>query len=413
MRSRSSLLALAVAAALPSVAGAVDFSYSGFSTAAYAQTDTDEAGVGYVGQPEGIDSDGSFAIDSKLGMQVSAKFNDMFSATVQGVAYADLTADWEPRLDWAYLRAQVLPSLSARAGYMRAPTFMFSDSVFIGYANTWLRPPLEIYNLSPAYQLRGVDVTWRDSVGPATVSVQTFYGDSELDAGKPAQTIDVPEWKGLAVTAEFSAWSARVAYSELELGTTTDDLIPLLVGLNSLPASVCAPCASEAAALDLDGAVFKMLTGGVQYDDGSSIVIGEYAQRRSGSYVVPDMNSAYLTYGRRIGGFTPYGTFAMTRRQEVESTRISAAGLPQPFATIVGTLAAGVNSAISQGNQDQDTWSVGLRYEVPSFSVVDAALVKLQFDHIDTKGGRGMLVAVSPGFEDDVNMVSVSFDFIF
>ena len=151
MRLRSSLVALAVAGAMPSVASAVEFSYNGFSTAAYAQTDTDDAAVGYVGQPEGIDSDGSFAIDSKLGLQVTAKFNEFVSATVQGVAYADLTADWEPHLDWAYVRVQPLSNLSVRAGYLRTPTFMFSDSVFIGYANTWVRPPIEVYNLSPAY----------------------------------------------------------------------------------------------------------------------------------------------------------------------------------------------------------------------------------------------------------------------
>jgi hypothetical protein len=145
MRSRISLLALAIAAASPSVAAAVEFSYNGFSTAAYSQTDTDKAQVGYSGQPEGIDSRGTLGFDSKLGMQLTAKLNDTFSATVQGVAYTDLTSEWEPHLDWAYIRAQLMPDLSARAGLLRTPLFMFSDSIFIGYANVWLRAPLEIY----------------------------------------------------------------------------------------------------------------------------------------------------------------------------------------------------------------------------------------------------------------------------
>ena len=42
------------------------------------------------------------------------------------------------------------PSLSTRVGYLRAPTFMYSDSIFVGYANSWLRAPMEVYNLSPA-----------------------------------------------------------------------------------------------------------------------------------------------------------------------------------------------------------------------------------------------------------------------
>ena len=122
MASRFSIIALAVTAALPTVASAVDFSYSGFSTAAYAQSDTDLADVSYTSQPDGIDKGGSFEMDSKIGLQVTAKFNEIISATVQGVGYTDLTGDWEPHLDWAYVRAQATQSLSFRAGYLRTPT---------------------------------------------------------------------------------------------------------------------------------------------------------------------------------------------------------------------------------------------------------------------------------------------------
>ncbi|MDY6948606.1 MAG: hypothetical protein SXG53_23125 [Pseudomonadota bacterium] len=44
--------------------------------------------------------------------------------------------------------------------------------------------------------------------------------------------------------------------------------------------------------------------------------------------------------------------------------------------------------------------------------MVNGALVKLQFDHIDAVG-RGNLNNVRPGFDGKVNMVSASFDFIF
>ena len=45
--------------------------------------------------------------------------------------------------------------------------------------------------------------------------------------------------------------------------------------------------------------------------------------------------------------------------------------------------------------------------------MLKAALIKLQFDHIDAKDGRGMLNNVTAGFDGNVNMVSASFDFIF
>lgn len=407
MRPRISVIALAVAAALPSLAAAVDFSYSGFSTAAYAQSDTDLAQVGYIGQPEGIDSDGTFTTDSKLGLQVTARFNEQFSATVQGVAYADLTAKWEPHLDWAYVRYRPTSKLSARAGYLRAPTFMYSDSVFIGYSNSWVRPPLEVYGLSPAYQVRGVDLTWRDNIGGVTVSVQPYYGDSELDAGDPAMTIEVPEWAGLAVSAEFGSFMVRAGYSSLELGNTSDALVDPIATLRGMAALGCVGCAADADALDLKGVKIKNSDVGVQFDNGSNLFIVEYAHRDSGSYVTPDMHSMYATYGHRFGNFMPYGTYAVARRDDSDMASAIPAG--SPFAA----LAAVANSTLATGNDDQDSYTLGVRYEVPSFSVLKGAILKLQYDHIEAKDGVGMFINVKPGFDGDTDMVSASFDFIF
>lgn len=406
MSSRFSLIALAVAAALPTVASAVDFSYSGFSTAAYAQTDTDKADVAYTSQPDGIDKGGTFETDSKLGVQVTAKFNDVVSATVQGVAYSDLAGDWEPRLDWAYLRVQPLQSLSLRAGYLRAPTFMYSDSIFIGYANTWVRAPLEVYNLSPVYQIRGVDATWRTQLGAVTLTLNPYFGDSEIDL--VSQTIDVPEWKGLAATASIGSWQARAGFSQVDLESDVNSVATLTNNLLGVPSSVCGACASEARKLTIDGTKVDNLSLGVQYDDGTNFVATEYASAKSdGNYFIPDRYAGYLTYGRRFGNFMPYATLAAQRRdQPLTSNAIPATG---PLAGLNG----GVNAVMaSAGGTDQDSYSVGVRYEVPSFWVVSGALVKLQFDHIDADG-RGNLNNVEPGFDGKVNMVSASFDFIF
>ncbi len=405
MSPRFSIIALAVAAALPTVASAVDFSYSGFSTAAYAQSDTNDASLGFTAQPESIDKGGSFKTDSKLGVQVTARFNELISATVQGVGYADLTGDWEPHLDWAYVRVQPRQDLSFRAGYLRAPTFMYSDSIFIGYANTWVRAPMEVYNLSPVFQIRGVDATYRTQLGAFTVSVNPYYGDSEVKL--PGETLDVPEWLGLATTVSYNSFQFRVGYSKVELGTTTRDLQPLVDGLRAVPSAFCGACSAEADRLDMDGLKVGNFNAGLQYDDGANFVATEYASTSTdGNYVVVSRHGAYATYGRRFGGFMPYVTYAISRRDEtLHSDAIPAVG---PLAA----LNAGVNAVIGSGATDQDTYSAGVRYELPSFSVVKGALVKLQFDHIDADG-RGDLNNVTPSFDGKVNVVSASFDFIF
>ena len=401
--SRFSILAMAVAAALPTVASAVDFSYSGFSTAAYSQTDTDLADVGYSSQPDSIDKGGSFETDSKLGVQLTAKFNDIFSATVQGVAYTDLTGDFEPHLDWAYVRAQATQSLSFRGGYLRAPTFMYSDSVFVGYANTWVRPPLEVYNLSPVYQLLGVDATYRTQLGAFTVTVNPYFGESEVDTAN--LTLDVPEWKGLATSVNVGSFQARVGYGVVELKTDANSISALTDPLFAIPSSICAGCAPEAQKFIIGGAKIANFNVGVQYDDGTNFVATEYAKSNAdgGEYFMPDRYSAYVTYGRRFGNLMPYATLAGSRRETPMST--NAISIPALSDAVNGVIA-------SQGATDQDSYSLGVRYELPSFSVVKGALVKFQYDHIDADG-RGMLNNVQPGFDGKVDMVSASLDFIF
>lgn len=393
---------MAIAATLPSLANAVDFSYSGFATAAYAQTDTDEAQVGYTGQPNGIDSDGSLEIDSKLGVQVTARFNDIVSATVQGVAYADLTGDWEPRLDWAYLRLEPISGLSFRAGYLRAPIFMYSDSVFIGYANVWVRPPMEIYNMSPVYQMRGIDATWRGMVGPVAVSVNPYFGDSKVDL--ESETLDLPSWAGIAATAEYGSVMFRVGYSEAEIDTTSKRVEPLILNLRSVSPVMCPTCAIEADRTDLKGKHVKMASVGVQYDHGQNFVATEYAHMDSqDSYLLPNKMSAYFTYGRRFSNLMPYVTYAISDR----STSTT------PSTIMIPALRDGVNFAISSGYDDQMTYSVGARYEIPSFSVVKGAIVKLQYDRIEAGHGTGMFNNPTADFDGSVNMISASFDFIF
>ncbi|HKE95147.1 MAG TPA: hypothetical protein VKB34_12625, partial [Povalibacter sp.] len=311
-------------------------------------------------------------------------------------------------LDWAYVRFQPVSRLSARAGYMRTPTFMYSDSVFVGYANTWIRPPMEVYNLAPAFQLRGVDLTWRDSIGEVNFSVQPYFGDSKLKIGEAEKTLNIPAWSGIAVSGQYRSFMARAGYASIETDGMDIGLGALIDPLKAAAAAFnCAACAKDAQHLDLDGTVLKILDLGAQYDNGTDIAMVEYGHRSSSSYVIRGMYAAYATYGHRFGNFTPYATYAIARLNGRETSEIPAVGPLAGLSNVVTSTLA------ERFNNDQDTWSIGLRYEVPAFSVLSGAVAKLQYDSIDAKGGRGLFVAPQPGFDGTAGMISASFDFIF
>ena len=154
------------------------FSFSGFGTVGL--TGTTRNGAEYVipGQVHGADKSLSGEVDSKLGLQGTAKFNAQFSATAQVLTKQTGKGDWTPQVEWAFAKWQATPGLAIRAGRMGAPFFAVSDFRDVGYANTWLRPPIDVYGQVPVSHFDGVDVNWSTQVAGKSVSLQVFGGES-------------------------------------------------------------------------------------------------------------------------------------------------------------------------------------------------------------------------------------------
>lgn len=405
MRFRGSLLAAAVCAALPTVSSAVDFHYSGFSTAGYSEVDKDGVLYRSSTNKEAIDSSGSLEYDSILGVQGTVRFDDQWSVTAQGVVKTQPDGDFGPSLDWAYLKWQPLSNLAIRAGLTRPPTFMFSDSVYLGYANTWVRPPMEVYGISPVYQMTGVDAVWSNNVGPVKVTVQPYAGVSTLTlpvaAGGDAD-IDVKDWYGLAVTGEIGSFTGRIGYHTKKYDGELPSLRPIVAAITA------AGYPDVAAKTGFDGNKSPIFNAGLQYDNGSTFVISEYAKRGSERIVVAELSGAYLTVGHRFGSFAPYATYATLSVDSDRSTNL----IPRTSARNIAL--DNQLDSLAAGTSDQNSYAVGLRYELPAFAFLKGAVLKGQYDHIDPKdGGKGFLGAVPAGFNDSVNMYTLTADFLF
>jgi hypothetical protein len=405
MRLRGSILAVAICAALPTVSSAVDFHYSGFSTAGYSEVDKDGVLYRSSTNKEAIDSSGSLEYDSILGLQGTVRFDDQWSVTAQGVVKTQPDGDFGPSLDWAYVKWQPLSNLAIRGGLTRPPTFMFSDSVYLGYANTWARPPLEVYGISPVYQMTGVDAVWSMNAGPVKITVQPYAGVGELTlpiaAGGDA-SIDVKDWYGLAVSGEIGSFTGRIGYHT----KTYDGEMRSTQGLvNTLRAAGFSEAATK---VGFDGNKSPILNIGAQFDNGRTFVISEYAKRSSERVIVPELSGAYLTAGHRFGNFAPYATYAMLKVDSPRSTNLI------PRTTVLGATLDTQLDSIAAATSDQDSYGLGLRYELPSFAFLKGAVLKAQYDHINPKdGGKGFLSAAPAGFSDSVNMYTLTADFLF
>lgn len=384
-----------------------EFRFSGFGTLAATYSDERRADfVSTIFQPNGPGYTRPWAItpDSKFGMQMDAVFSDRISAVVQVVAQHRHDNSFMPQVEWANLKYQATSDLSVRVGRIATPTFLVSDTRFVGYAQPWIRPPVEVYGVLPITSNDGVDLSWRSRFGDASNTVQAYYGRATARL-KTGEATSKPGW-GVIDTVQLGDLSLRAGYSANRVDIDFPGITTLVNGINNF-AALPAPVGPQAAALAAKYSTRDMHLGAfslaANYDPGKWFVMAEFVDLNGEGFLV-DSRSWYVTGGYRMGSFTPYATYARTRSRVTTEP-----GIPLPAAA---PLNAGINAALNnQFNGSQSTLTLGVRWDV-----MKNTALKAQYDRIDlAANSAGRLANVQPGFVrgGNVNLFSAALDFVF
>lgn len=397
--ARAGVLALSICCAFAAQAGDDGFSYhlSGFGTIGYAQSNSNDVLFTNPAQSKGADKGGSALLDSRLGGQVNMNFGQNVGATVQAIALQDARGDFRPRLEWAFVRYNLSSDITVRAGRLGWPAYLVSDFRYVGYANTWVRPPVEVYDLAELDNFDGADISWSHSVGPGYLTLKALGGHATnslpLGAGHSA-TLRVNQLVGAYATYEIGNLRVRGGISSGKVDYTTPDLDSLFGGLQM------AGYGNLVQSLALRNARTNFISLGAHYDAHNVVLTGEYADRRSASFL-GHTHGWYGTFGYRLGNVMPYVTWAgYSKRSDANRYAVPAVGPLLP-------LSVGVAGIV--GSNGQHTASLGARWDVH-----DNVALKFQFDHIMPAAAGGDFSNVQPGFNGHaVNVVSVVADFVF
>ena len=385
---------------------------SGFGSAALTFTDTNEAEFARPNQASGARKSPRTGVDSNFGVQANVVVNDWLSATAQGLVRKDGADDFGAELAWAFVKAKLSSDLSVRVGRMGLPVFMISDYRNVGYANTMLRPPVEMYAQVPMNSIDGVDVTWQRSFGDTTVSAQLALGSSSSDASSASGVshLRTSSLRALNLVAEHGPLTLRLGRAEGKL--TVNDSASMNTLLSSLRATgagygfpTLAPLAD---ALSLQKKNASFTSAGMTLDWNNLLLQGEYAKRKTDSWV-NDTNSWYLMAGYRIGKFLPYVNHATTKSVGRVANTVPGAcppGYPAACTPTLRALSAGVELLSTPVNQSSD--SIGVRWDLHS-----SAALKVQIDRVRPSGNAGLLLKAAPGFTGPVTVGAVSLDFVF
>src|SRR5579859_5277752 len=382
------------------------FSFSGFGSLGLVHSSEHQADFissGLKPNGAGFSHNWSADVDSLIGAQVSANLTPELSAVLQVISEQNYDNTYRPHVEWANIKYAFTPDFSIRAGRIVLPTFLVSDYRKVGYANSWVRPPVEVYSLVPINNSDGLDASYRLRVGEFTNTVQANYGNTKpsIPPGGAANAKDV--W-GISDTGEYGAATFHISYIRTNL--TLDAFKPLFDGFRQF--------GSEGAALadkyDPDNTTAKFIGLGGMYDPGGWFLAAEWGSIHSSS-VLGKRSAWYASGGYRLGKLTPYLTYAQAKADSNTSDPgLNVSALPPFLAGAAGALNAGLNTILA-ATPVQKTVSLGGRWDFTKG--VD---LKLQYDHTRLgTGSSGTLVNLQPGFQPGgtVNVISAVVDFVF
>ncbi len=367
---------------------------SGFGTAALTMTDTDLAEFIRPNQSNGVGKSPRTGVDSNLGLQATAKFSDRLSFTVQGLVRKVAKDSYGAELAWAFAKFKATDEVDIRVGRIGLPVYMISDFRNVGYANTMIRPPAEVYRQVNGGALEGIDVIWQHTFGDTTLTSQFGYGNATTRSPGNS-TVKFHPATALHIIAEHEPFTFRFGRADAKFSVENNaPLNGLLATLNSVGLGAVA---RDLKVTDCDGSFTSV---GMTMDYKNFLIQAEYAVRKTDTRVVMDTTSYYAMLGYRVGKFTPYYYYGNTK----QDTPRTYAGLPTtgPLAA----LTAGVNSVVKSALQS--TNAVGVRWDFHK-----SAALKVQIDHISPRDGAGAFVNVKPGFSGPVNVYAAGIDFVF
>jgi len=389
MSSNRKLIAGALALALSPCAWAQDdsmFSFSGFGTVGVVHSTEDKADFTSDFQANkgvGASHSTSFNPDSRLALQVDARFNDNFSGVLQVASEYAVDDSFKPLVTLAHLKYRFSPDFAVRLGRINAPLYMLSESQRIGYSTPWVRPPYEVYNY--LLQMDGIEGTYGFNVGDTALAVQAFYGriDSEV--------VDVDDFRGLSLTADHGFHSFRASYIKGNVQYSTPSIEALFTVYGQLMPQVAARLDPR----DMQGSFSGL---GYAYDPGNWFLRTEVIQADYAPSLAGKTTSGYLSAGWRAGTLTPSFTFA-----HVDVSDLDAPGAIDRLGLL--------NQAVAQNNASRHSYTASLRWDV--YENID---VKFQASHIKNHAGSyGDMANFQPGFApgSSYNLISASVDFVF
>lgn len=333
-----------------------DISISGFGSVAVGKSNNDAGYAGYDSERWNVSQ------DTLAGVQLDAKINDKAKFVTQVVANGRY--DYELAVEMAYVSYD-FDFLTARAGKLRTPMFMYSDYLDVGYAYPMLRPSQELYENLIISSYMGMDLLIPIEFEDSSLVFQPVVGIGEVnerDTGSVGK-ITLDQFLGLTAHWYIDDFTLRGSYFSAQTDYSADET---LVGL-------------------FDDKKGQFISLGMQYDNGDLLAVLEGADTTLED-AFSDVRSVSGLFGYRFGSVMPYlmGSWMETTDDNKRAG----------------------NPYLAHFSYTSTSYSLGTRWDFAKNIALKVDVTYADFD--GTSGGLGATNA-----EDDTVVYSTAIDFIF
>ncbi|WP_375321910.1 hypothetical protein [Aliivibrio logei] len=337
----SSLLALQV-----STQALAESTINGFASIGYTNSKNNSGFAGI--------NDSNMYPESLFGLQGNFDVNESVEATVQVVARGN--EEWDLEVSQANLSYKFDNGIKARAGVIRAPFFLLSEYLDVGYAQPWARSPEEVYGLIPVDSVTGVDVQYEFSFDDSYLALQVFAGSQKFSfAGVDGEGKDA---YGLNATWYDDSWTLHASYSQATI--VADEINQ---GSGPFPKPVLSEGSEDA----------SFASVGARYDNGVWLAMSEITHTRisnnDGIPLYPENNAGYVTLGYHINSVMPYISYSRIETLGIDDTGHMIGG---------GTIETAFD-------YERNSYSLGARWDIKQGLALKADVT--YSDYADTNGG--------------------------
>ena len=293
---------------------------------------------------------------SKFGAQVNYGLTDTIGATLQLTA-KPAQDEWKANVEWAYFSWQANDGLMLRAGRLRTPVYMYSESIDVGFSYPWLRLPDEVYSQVQLSNYEGLDAVYNLPLSFGSLAFQVAGGQAknrDIFAFDDMHDIDYKKLFGANVSLSTNDYGTlRVGYVEADISTEIQDTVLL-----GVPRVVTFQ--------DLDKQKGKFTSIGYQYDNGTWLTSNEWTSRVIEADGSGSVDAFYLMGGRRFGEFLTHVTYAQ----------------------------------LDDDAGRQNSWTLGLNY-----NLLPNVVLKSEYKRVDTSGGYDGVFVRTPqeAFDNNIN----------